>query len=133
MDKLTQEYGYYSAGESFSIADKDEVWVLEMIGKGDFEKGTVWVALRVPDGHITGHSNQARIPQFPRNDSDNCLYSPDVVDFAVKHGLYNGTNSEMSFSDVYCPLSFSGARLGNARTWSNFNFFKDMAPWLDYA
>ncbi|MCF0177125.1 MAG: C69 family dipeptidase, partial [Bacteroidales bacterium] len=100
MDQLTQEYGYPSGGESFSIADKNEVWIMEMIGKGE-EKGTVWVARRVPDGYICAHANQSRIDKFPLNDPENCLYSKDVIEFARKKGLYNGKDADFSFCDTY--------------------------------
>ena len=77
MDELTQKYGYYSEGESFSIADKEEAWIMEMVGKGA-EKGSVWVARRIPDGYISGHANQSRITTFPLNDPENCLYSKEI-------------------------------------------------------
>lgn len=133
MANLTNTYGYYSEGESFSIADKDEVWVLEMISKGEFEKGTVYVAKRVPEGHITGHSNQMRITTYDKNDEDNYIVAPDVYDFAVKHLNYTGAEEGFSWSDTYCPVDAFAARLSEARTWSNFNFYKNMTPWLDYA
>jgi dipeptidase len=82
MTNLVKEFGYYSSGESFSIADPNEVWILEMIGKGEGEKGAVWVAVKIPDGYISGHANQARITTFPLNDKENCVYSPDVISFA---------------------------------------------------
>ena len=122
MGNLVEAYGYYSQGESFSIADSKEVWVMEMIGKGEYELGAVWVARRVPDGHVTAHANQARITTFPRDDPANCLYSADVVSFAKAHGLYpkGGSEEAFSFSDVYAPLTFSGARGCEARAWSFF-------------
>ncbi len=121
MTSLVEEYGYYSSGESFSIADPNEVWILEMIGKGEGEKGAVWVAVKVPDGYISGHANQARITTFPLNDSENCLYSKDVISFAREKGWYNGTNKDFSFSDVYAPVDFGGARFCDARVWAGFN------------
>jgi len=122
MTGLVADYGYASEGESFSIADKNEVWVLEMIGKGNYEKGAVWVARRVPDGHVTAHANQARITTFPRDDPDNCVFSEDVVSFAVAHGFYPKTArpEDFSFSDVYNPLTFTGARACELRVWSFF-------------
>jgi len=122
MTDLVAKYGYASEGESFSIADKNEVWVLEMIGKGDYELGAVWVARRVPDGHVTAHANQARITTFPRDDPDNCVFSSDVVDFAVKHGFYPKSSKpeDFSFSDVYDPVNFEGARACEMRAWSFF-------------
>ena len=121
MTKLVEDYGYASSGESFSIADPDEVWILEMIGKGEGEKGAVWVAVRVPDGYISGHANQARITTFPVNDPANCLYSKDVISFARGKGWFNGANRDFSFSDVYAPVDFGGARFCDARVWAGFN------------
>lgn len=134
MTDLVDEYGYYSSGESFSIADPEEVWILEMIGKGEGETGAVWVARRVPDGYISGHANQARITTFPLNDSDNCLYSKDVISFAREKGWYTGTNADFSFSDVYAPVDFGGARFCDARVWAGFNKVADgMEKYADYA
>ena len=125
MDELTQKYGYYSEGESFSIADKDECWIMEMVGKGGEKsggrKGSVWVAVRVPDGYISGHANQSRITRFPLNDPENCLYSHDVISFARERGWFSGEDAEFSFRDAYCPLDFSGMRGCEARVWSAFN------------
>ncbi|WP_303918449.1 dipeptidase [Draconibacterium sediminis] len=121
MTGLVEEYGYYSSGESFSIADPEEVWILEMIGKGQGEKGAVWVAQRIPDGYISGHANQARITTFPLNDSKNCLYSKDVISFAREKGWFMGTNKDFSFSDVYAPVDFGAARFCDARVWAGFN------------
>lgn len=110
ISNLMNEYGYASEGESFSIADPNETWIMEIIGKGNYEKGAVWVARKVPDGYVTAHANQARIQTFPLNDPDNCLYSPDVISFARKIGLYEGTDENFSFSDVYDAVTFNGAR-----------------------
>jgi len=121
MTTLVEDYGYYSSGESFSIADPEEVWILELIGKGEGEKGAVWVAMKIPDGYISGHANQARITTFPLNDPKNCLYSKDVISFAREKGWYNGTNKDFSFSDVYAPVDFGGARFCDARVWAGFN------------
>ena len=128
MTSLADEYGYCSEGESFSIADKQEVWILEMIGKGrnmrggkNLNKGVVWVARRVPDGYICAHANQARISTFPLHDPDNCLYSKDVISFARQRGWFEGEDDEFSFCDAYCPLDFSGMRACEARVWSAFN------------
>jgi len=122
ITNLVSAYGYYSQGESFSIADPKEVWVLEMIGKGEYELGAVWVARRVPDGHVTAHANQARITTFPRDDLENCMYSDDVVSFAKAHGLYpqDGSEEDFSFSDVYAPLSFESVNGCEMRVWSFF-------------
>ncbi|HNW52016.1 MAG TPA: C69 family dipeptidase [Prolixibacteraceae bacterium] len=134
MTGLVEKYGYRSEGESFSISDPNEVWILEMIGKGEFEKGAVWVALRVPDGYVCAHANQARITTFPLNDSKNCLYSKDVISFAINRGWYDGVNKDFSFSDVYNPLTFDGARFCEARVWSAFNkITSGMDTYLDYA
>ncbi len=125
MTDLVEKYGYYSSGESFSIADPDEVWILEMIGKGEGEKGAVWVAVRVPDGYISGHANQARITTFPLNDTQNCMYSKDVISFAREKGWFDGINKDFSFSDVYAPVDFGGARFCEARVWAGFNKVAD--------
>lgn len=134
MDQLVQQYGYYSGGESFSIADPNEVWVMEMIGKGEGNKGAVWVAVRIPDDCISAHANQARIQQFPLNDPHNCLYSPDVISFAREKGYFDKSDTEFSFAKVYNPLDFGGQRFCEARVWSFFNKFnKDMAKYVTYA
>lgn len=147
MDELTQKYGYFSEGESFSIADKEEAWIMEMVGKGA-EKGSVWVARRIPDGYISGHANQSRITTFPLNDPENCLYSKDVISFARKMGWFDGKDEEFSFRDAYCPLDFGGLRGCEARVWSAFNILgkgkfvyenagslveKDSYDYVDYA
>lgn len=121
MTDLVKEYGYYSSGESFSIADPNEVWIMEMIGKGPGMKGAVWVAVRIPDDCIAAHANQSRIHKFNMNDKDNCLYSPDVISFAREKGYFNGANKDFSFADAYCPLDFSGLRACEARVWSYYN------------
>jgi dipeptidase len=134
MADLVEKYGYYSSGESFSIADPNEVWIMELIGKGEGEKGAVWVALKIPDGYISGHANQARITTFPKNDPENCLYSPDVISFAREKGWYNGTDAEFSFSDVYAPVDFGGARFCEARVWAGFSkVASGMEQYVDYA
>jgi len=120
MTDLVEKYGYFSSGESFSLSDPNEVWILEMIGKGEYEMGAVWVALRIPDGYISGHANQARITTFPLNDPQNCLYSKDVISFAHERGWFSGLNKDFSFSDVYAPVDFGGARFCDARIWSGF-------------
>ena len=123
MTDLVKEYGYYSSGESFSIADPNEAWIMEMIGKGPGIKGAVWVAVRIPDDCIAAHANQSRIHKFNLNDKDNCLYSPDVISFAREKGYFNGKNSDFSFADAYCPLDFGGLRFCEARVWSFYNMF----------
>ena len=125
MTSLVQEYGYYSSGESFSIADPNEVWVLELIGKGAVEKGAVWVAVRIPDDCISAHANQARIRKFDMKDKENVRYSKDVVKFARKMGYYNGADADFDFAAAYCPADFGGLRYCDARVWSFFNMFAD--------
>ena len=139
MGELVAKYGYASSGESFSIADPNEVWIMELIGKGtdmvteggrtyNKNKGAVWVAVRIPDGYVSGHANQARIQQFPLDDADNCLYAPDVISFAREKGYYEGNDADFSFSDTYAPISFSGARFCDMRVWS---FFKEINDDMD--
>ncbi len=125
MTDLVQQYGYYSSGESFTIADPNEIWIMEMIGKGPGIRGAVWVAVRVPDDCISAHANQARIHRFDMNDKDNCIYSPDVVSFARERGYFNGVNKEFSFAEAYAPLDFGARRFCEARVWSYFNRFTD--------
>ncbi len=120
MTDLVNEYGYYSSGESFSIADANEAWILEMIGKGEGNKGAVWVAVKIPDGYISAHANQSRITTFPLNDSENCLYAPDVISFARQKGYFSGKDSEFDFSAAYAPLDFGAIRFCDARVWSLF-------------
>lgn len=134
MDELTKEYGYFSTGESFSIADKEEVWIMELIGKGPENKGLVWVARRVPDGYICGHANQSRITTFPLDDNENCLYSQDVISFAREKGYFSGKDKDFSFADAYAPIDFGAARFCESRVWSGFNKVTDgMDRYLDYA
>lgn len=134
MTELVKEYGYASSGESFSISDPNEVWIMEMIGKGDGQKGAVWVAMKIPDGYISGHANQARITNFPMDDSKNCLYASDVISFAREKGWFNGKDSDFSFSDTYAPVDFSSARFCEARVWAGFNKVnKQMSQYESYA
>ena len=125
MTSLVAEYGYYSSGESFSIADPDEAWILEMIGKGGVEKGAVWVAIRIPDDCISAHANQARIRKFDMNDKENVMYSKDVIKFARKMGYFSGKDADFDFAAAYCPADFGGLRYCDARVWSFFNMFAD--------
>ena len=135
MTKLTETYGYESEGESFTIADPNEVWIMDMIGKGSGRKGTVWVAVRIPDDCISGHANQSRIRQFPLKDKNNCLYAKDVISLAREKGYFSGKDADFSFADAYNPLDFGGLRYCEARVWSYFNKWaaEDMNPYLPYA
>jgi dipeptidase len=133
MTSLVAEYGYYSEGESFSIVDKNEVWIMDMIGKGVGNKGAVWVAVRIPDDCIAAHANQARIHQFPLNDPDNCVYSKDVISFARKQGYFKGKDADFSFSKAYNPIDWGGLRFCEARVWSFYNQYTDNGEkWLPY-
>jgi len=150
MTELVETHGYYSSGESFSISDKNEIWILEMIGKGNGEKGAVWVARMIPDGYVSGHANQARITTFPlegknsiSSDKMDKIYNPevtnvyakDVISFAKEKGFYpkEGKNKDFSFSDTYAPVDFGGARFCEIRVWSFFNDVKEgMDKYFDY-
>lgn len=138
IGELMATYGYASEGESFSIADQKEAWIMEIIGKGEKELGAVWVARMVPKGHVTGHANQARITTFPLSDPETCIYAADTITFAKQNGYYTATapDEEFSFSDVYNPLTFDGARFCEARVWTFFGSLMGpqwAAQYLDYA
>ena len=134
ITELMSAYGYYSSGESLSLSDPNEVWIMEMIGKGVGNKGALWVARRVPDGYVCGHANQARITTFPLNDPENCLYAKDVISFAREKGFFSGLDEEFSFADAYAPLNFGAARFCESRVWSGFRkVAKDMDQYEDYA
>ena len=134
ISDLMAAYGYCSSGESLSISDQNEVWIMEMIGKGVGNKGAVWVARRVPDGYVCGHANQARITTFPLNDPENCLYAEDVISFAREKGYFSGKDEDFSFSDAYAPVDFEGARFCESRVWSGFRKVADgMDQYEDYA
>lgn len=135
MTDLVEKYGYASGGESFSIGDPNEIWVMEMIGKGKGNKGAVWVATRIPDDCITAHANQSRIQQFPLKDSKNCIYSKDVISFAKEKRYYTGKDSDFSFAKAYNPTDFGGQRFCEARVWTFFNRFNEKIgdAYLSYA
>ncbi len=144
MTELVALYGYASGGESFSVSDASEAWIMEIIGKGKYEKGAVWVARQIPDGYVSGHANQARITTFPFQKANNwndpkqtVFHSPDVISFAKQHGFYQGTDAAFSFADVYNPLKFGGARFCDARVWSFFRKvnrdIRESQAYTDYA
>jgi len=147
MVGLVAEFGYASEGESFSIADTSEVWLMEMIGKGGKQKGAVWVATRIPDDCISAHANQARTQQLPLKGSKydkkkgyciskdgNVLWAKDVISFARDNGYYTGEDAAFSFAAVYNPYEFSGLYVCEARVWSFFRKFnEDMDRYFNYA
>ena len=126
--ELANTYGYCSSGESFSLIDTEEAWIMELIGKGPEDKGIVWVARRIPDGYVSAHANQARITTFPWNDPENCLYAKDVADVARKFGWFEGKNEDFSFAEAYAPADFSALRGCEARVWA---FFRTVAEGMD--
>ena len=132
--ELANTYGYCSSGESFSLIDQQEAWIMELIGKGPEDKGIVWVARRIPDGYVSAHANQARITTFPWNDPDNCIYAKDVADVARKFGWFEGKDEDFSFADAYAPLDFGAMRGCEARVWAFFRTVADdMDKYEDYA
>ena len=135
MTDLVAEYGYASSGETFSIADPNEVWMMELIGKGKVEKGAVWVATRVPDDCIAAHANQARITTINFKDKENWMWSKDLVKFARKQGYYTDKKDEdFNFQEAYAPYDFSGLYVCEARVWSFFRkFSNDMEKYFDFA
>lgn len=133
MTDLVEEYGYHSSGESFSIADPTEVWILEMIGKGPGVVGANWVAIKIPDGYIAGHANASRITTFSLNDPQNVMYSKDIIEFARSKGFFSGKDNEFSFSDAFSPLDFGAVRFCDARVWSMFRRCNaSMEKYVDY-
>lgn len=147
--ELMATYGYASSGESFSVADKNEAWIMEIIGKGKDQRGAVWVARRIPDGYICAHANHPRITTFPLENNNtsissknldkifqpdiDCVYAEDVSSFARAKGWFNGKDEEFSFSDTYAPLTFTAARWCEIRVWAFFRQVNsDMDKYLDY-
>ena len=137
MGELMDTYGYCDEGETFTVCDKDEAWIMEIVGKGPGRKGAVWVAIRIPDDCISAHANVSRIRQIPFKDKENCMYSKDVVSFAREMGWFSGKDADFSFRDAYCPIDFLEVRLCDARVWSFFRHHTDPAemdkylPYLD--
>lgn len=134
MTSLVGKYGYCSEGESFSVADKNEAWILEMIGKGTEEKGAVWAAVRIPDDCISAHANQSRIHKLDFKDKKNVLYSEDVIKFARRKGYFTGADEDFDFAAAYCPADFAALRFCEARVWSFFNRWNEgMEKYIGYA
>ena len=134
MTTLTDKYGYCSGGETFTICDPNEAWIMQMIGKGPGRKGTVWVAVRIPDDAICAHANQSRIRTFNQKDKKNVMFSKDCITFAREKGWFSGKDADFSFCEAYAYPDFSGRRFCEARVWSFFNHFStDMERYLPYA
>ena len=152
MVELVEEYGYNSSGETLTICDPNEAWIMEIIGKGPGRKGAVWVALRIPDDCICAHANLSRIRQFPlekrsknsissknlkkiNNPKIECVYAADVISFAKERGYFNGKDEDFSFRDAYCPIDFENVRYADARVWSFFRHHyshEEMDKYLPY-
>ena len=133
MTTLANTYGYNSGGETFTICDPNEAWIMEMMGKGAGSKGAVWVALRIPDDAICAHANQSRIGKFNMKDKKNVMYAKDVVSFARSKGWFQGKDADFSWKMAYAKPDFSGRRFCDARAWAMLNHFYDMSPYLDWA
>lgn len=133
MTTLANTYGYNSGGETFTICDPNEAWIMEMMGKGVGSKGAVWVALRIPDDAICAHANQSRIGKFNMKDKKNVMYAKDVVSFARSKGWFKGKDADFSWKMAYAKPDFSGRRFCDARAWAMLNHFYDMSPYLDWA
>ena len=132
MTRLVENYGFCSEGETFTICDPNEAWIMEMMGKGPGSKGVVWVAVRIPDDAICAHANQSRIRTFDQKDKKNVMFSKDCIKFARSKGWFTGKDKDFSFCDVYAAPTFSGRRACEARVWSFFNRFGDMDKYLPY-
>ena len=132
MTRLVETYGFCSEGETFTICDPNEAWIMEMMGKGPGSKGVVWVAVRIPDDAICAHANQSRIRTFDQKDKKNVMFSKDCIKFARSKGWFTGKDKDFSFCDVYAAPTFSGRRACEARVWSFFNRFGDMDKYLPY-
>ena len=124
MTSLVEKYGYCSSGETFSICDPNEAWIMEMMGTGPGSKGVVWVAMRIPDDAICAHANQSRIGKFDMKDKKNVLHSKNVISYARKMGWFSGKDADFSWKNTYAFPDFSGRRACDARAWSFFNRFK---------
>ena len=134
MTTLAETYGYNSEGETFTICDPNEAWIMEMLGKGPGSKGVVWVAQRIPDNAISGHANQSRIGKFNMKDKKNVMYSKDVIKFARDKGWFTGKDADFSWKMVYSAPDFAGRRICDARVWAFFNrFVKGMDRYLPWA
>ena len=133
MNTLANTYGYNSEGETFTICDSKEAWIMEMMGKGPGSKGAVWVAMRIPDDAICAHANQSRIGKFNMKDKQNVMYAKDVVSFARSKGWYQGKDADFSWKMVYAKPDFSGRRFCDARAWAMMNHFKDLSQYVDWA
>ena len=134
MTSLVEQYGYNSEGETFTICDPNEAWIMEMIGKGPGRTGAVWVAIRIPDDAICAHANQSRITTFNLKDKKNVLYSKDVIKFAREQGFFSGKDQDFSFNAAYAAPDFGGRRYCEARVWSFFNrFADDFSEYVPYA
>ncbi len=133
MTDLVAQYGYRSEGESFSIGDPNEIWIMDLVGKGGKERGAVWVAQRIPDDCISGHANHPRTHTFPLKDKKNCIYSKDVISFARSMGYFTGKDADFDFQRAYAPADYGALRGCDARVWSYFNRYKaGMDRYLPY-
>ncbi len=124
MTSLVEKYGYCSSGETFSICDPNEAWIMEMMGTGPGSKGVVWVAMRIPDDAICAHANQSRIGKFDIKDKKNVVCSKNVISYARKMGWFTGKDADFSWKNTYARPDFSGRRFCDARVWSFFNHYQ---------